>query len=386
MDENIREVTGELHGSPVMAALVVSGGGTSVLSWLTGVPGATRTLLDGVVPYGWHAMVEYLGWRPVQYASRETAISLAAAAYSRALHFREDDAPVLGVSCTAAIASDRPKRGSHRAHVGVWRGDVVRTYSLRLRKGLRDRQGEEKVVGQLVLRGLAEAASISQEVVVELAADEEIVVEERAVDRPLERLLNGDVDSLMVYGPDVMVADPVFEAAVLPGSFNPLHHGHLGMARAAEARLGMSVLFEISVRNVDKPPLTISEIRARLRQFEGIGRRVVLSREPLYREKAALYSGNPFVVGYDTAARTLDPAYYDGDPARMREALSGIRDAGCRFLVAGRLVGSQFKIVGDLSIPAEFEDLFEGIPEEEFRVDLSSTELRRLGVDDASVR
>ena len=37
---------------------------------------------------------------------------------------------MVGVGCTAAIATDRPKRGAHRCHVAAWSQRGVTTYSL----------------------------------------------------------------------------------------------------------------------------------------------------------------------------------------------------------------------------------------------------------------
>jgi len=60
----------------------------------------------------------------------------------------------------------------------------------------------------------------------------------------------------------------------------------------------------------------------------------------------------------------------------MRAALVAVRTAGCRFLVAGRRLQGRFRTASDLSIPAGFTDLFEELPEADFRVDTSSTEAR----------
>src|ERR1700722_13792592 len=55
--------------------------------------------------------------------------------------------------------------------------------------------------------------------------------------------------------------------AILPGSFNPLHDGHRRLAAAVLEKHQLSVAYEISIRNVDKPELGAEEIRRRLAQF-----------------------------------------------------------------------------------------------------------------------
>ena len=61
----------------------------------------------------------------------------------------------------------------------------------------------------------------------------------------------------------------------------------------------------------------------------------------------------------------------------MCASLKAIQDNGCDFLVAGRLQDSQFKTVSDVQIPEKFTSMFTEIPEDKFRIDLSSTELRK---------
>lgn len=123
-------------------------------------------------------------------------------------------------------------------------------------------------------------------------------------------------------------------------------------------------------------------LAARLDQFtpEFEYSKVVLTREALLADKADVLPGNSFVLGYDTAARVLDQKYYGGD-MNLYRALDRIRNLECSFIVVGRVsapeVGEgKFLTLADLRIPDGYNDLFVGLGEDDFRVDLSSSQIR----------
>ena len=382
MTGDVQRLVERIHESPQMAIIAVAGAGGQALAWLLGVPGASKTVLEATVPYGRLSMVRYLGREPAQFVSPETAKEMAESAYTRALDLREANEPVLGLACTGSIATDRTKRGEHRCYVSARDAAGVTTFELNLAKGERDRDGEEDVVSRLILWALAESCGIGPDLPLGLLDCEHLQVDRTSNADPLRRFLVpagkehwGGGRTLSVYADGRMGVDEPLRGTVLPGSFSPFHQGHEGLAQVASEIVGMEVVFEISVVNVDKPPLEEDEVRNRLRQFSGKWK-VVLTRAPTFKEKAALFPGCTFVVGWDTAVRLVHPRYYGGEDKAMRAALSEIQSAGCRILVAGRGHEGVFRTLSDVDVPREFADLFEAIPESRFRVDMSSTELR----------
>jgi hypothetical protein len=171
-------------------------------------------------------------------------------------------------------------------------------------------------------------------------------------------------------------------AVLLPGAFNLRHPGHVEIARVAAEMLGRPVAYELSIENVDKPLLDFRELQLRSAEFAADDT-LWLTRAPTFVEKARLFSGATFVVGADTVRRIADPKYYGGDPDACRRAIDELAERGCRFLVFGRLEGERFHTVDELNLPPALRALCQGVPEDRFRMDLSSTDLRQVPGNEA---
>lgn len=146
--------------------LAVTGGGVAAITDLLRVPGASRTVLEVLVPYAETSLVALLGEPPSQATSEATARSMALACRRRAQALASDRQPVAGVACTAALVTDRPKRGDHRAHIAVAASGEERdltTWFVGLDKGDLDRVGEDRAVADVVLRAIAAACGLVDE-------------------------------------------------------------------------------------------------------------------------------------------------------------------------------------------------------------------------------
>jgi nicotinamide mononucleotide (NMN) deamidase PncC len=353
--------------------VAISGGGSEAVSQLLQVPGASRTLLESIVPYSAAALASFLGSAPDQACSESTARAMAMASYLRArqLNPNTDTESLAGISCTAALATDRQRKGLHSIHVGVQTRDSTQSLSLILRKGLRTRVEEESIARNLILNTLARICGSSQQLPIDLTPDERVIHEQSTADDNLQALFTGRMDCLQVAGKQL--ADSA--KTVFPGAFNPLHEGHQEMARLASGTTGQQTHLEICVVNADKLPLDYMEMEYRIQRLAN-SYPLWFTRAPTFTEKASLFPGATFAVGIDTIIRIADPRYYDDETTKRRAAIDAIAAQACSFLVFGRYVDGTFLSLEDVSLPDNLRKICDYVPESSFRIDISSTELR----------
>ncbi|MEI8205706.1 MAG: CinA family protein [Kiritimatiellales bacterium] len=293
------------------AVLVTTGGGSSAFNAILTTPGASRFVIEAHVPYSPEALEQFLGEKPEHSVSPDTAIKLAQAAFKSQV----SDFKFLSVSCTAALQTDRERRGDDRAFICIKTAGAKKLYAIHFSKTSRVEQ--ETLLSDWLLVLIAQAT--------------------------------GAECGLM-----------------LPGSFNPVHQGHLNLLKVAEEMTGLRGVFELSCANVDKPLLEETICLCRAGVIKDIP--VAITHAPRFIRKAELYPKTTFAVGFDTAIRVVRD--YTSDDWKKFQTLE------TRFLIAGRRCGGIFKTLENLNLPERFATLFEAIPESKFREDISSTELR----------
>lgn len=411
LPDDVRRAVELLHASRSRVVAICAGAGSRTFAWLHAVSGSSRTVVELVSAYSRASLAAWLGAAPATSAGPGTAAALARAAHARAMALGEGELAI-GVAVVAAIASDAAHRAAPRICVATCRGNVVQLRQVALSGGgargpadegagtavwgapdaMRrdatrvrtrsmpgtdgDRARHEDLASRLMLNALLEAASLAS-VACPLAPGEHVDAVAEPLDGLVLAVLGGHLEWLIAppQGPPVASGAP--PRALLAGSFDPLHDGHRQLAQVVGLELGCEVGFELSLANADKGRIDLATALTRVAQFAGAAT-VVVDRASTFVEKARLFPGTTFVVGYDTAVRVLDPGYYGGVEGRD-SALAEIASHGAGFQVAGRVCDGVYRPAESLVVPPAFAAMFRALGEARFRVDVSSTELRQLG-------
>lgn len=376
-----------VHHSPARLVLAVTGGGSGLISTLLTTPGASNTVLECVVPYAAESLHEWLGIVPDSNCSEDTALQMAAVAHRRAVHLIERSKAgdnvqrdaILGVGLTAALATNRERKGDERAYLAMHSFGETRLTSFQFQKGAMSRKDQESRLTELCLAMLALACGVKLSPLCDERAWDHVESASSTISPPAAVVR----DVIEGHRPWAVRVDDrnwstEFETrpvGLLSGSFHPLHAAHLQLADLATDILRGPVAFELPMTNADKPPVDYFSLLKRMKNFGD--RCLVVTAAPTFVEKSQLFPGTTFVVGADTAARICDRRFYNNSPEEMHQALTEIAARGCSFLVAARRVKGQVTRVDDLSIPEVHRPLFRGIPVERFLWDLSSTEIRK---------
>lgn len=343
-----------LHDSPWQGVFHVTGGGTGFLAELLGTAGASRTVLEATVPYSAASLNEVLGSAPHQACSADTARALAMNAFQRAR--RLGASRPYGFALTASLATDRVKRGACRAHIALQTAAQGFYNECAGFSATDDRAIQEQELTEAAWRTLLAAFGLAGSQAVELQSVQAAPQWQALVEGRLDRVSTREHDGGLLF----------------PGSFNPLHDAHRRMMACAEARLGRRGAFELSIENPDKPLLDYFEIGTRLDQFE---HPVWLTRLPTFVAKARQFPGTTFIVGMDTLVRIADPRYYGNARERDRQ-LAAMLEQEVNFLVFGRLFRGAFQALGDQPLPPALQAACTAVDEANFRMDISSSEIR----------
>ena len=377
LEPALARVVDAVHASRRRVVIEFTGAGAQALAWLHGRAGSSRTVLEASDRYAPASLADAAGFTPRQHVHAGVARALASAALVRAFALAGPGEGLAGLGWTAAVSTGRRRRGAHRCHLALCDASGVASFALHMEKGARTREQEEHLVGLLAVAALADALPEREDLVLPLGRGDRLECR-REPCTLLDRVASRDF-AWLLRSPDG-ASQPgrhLSGAVLLCGSFNPLHDAHRRLAEVAAGLLGRDPLFELGLLNADKASIAEAEAERRAAQFAGYAP-VLLTALPRFTDKVRWVRESVFVLGADTLLRVVDPRFYTGGRGGMLEALARVRESGCRFLVAARLDRGSGRVLtlADCALPQGFERLFEAIPAADFRMDLSSTELR----------
>jgi hypothetical protein len=470
----------------------LAGGGSMAVSTLAATPGASSFLLEGRTTYDRHSYLNACQipdrdtkGKGFSYGGEEAAGIAARAALGQALKLTSMDDDLrrmpltIGVGCASVLVSGAESSCGKATVVARAADGLVLTLNIQMKEPERSRFEEDLVLSHLVLRSMEQLMLYREEESSEsLPMDKEFitragdVVSERwelptspsadddAGDSETTTIVTKDIDTVVEdaakrvvdRGEDAVVLLPIFDESrkmpvafralsqtvlpnrslVFPGSFNPVHVGHLALANASIKTLekhepyvhprrhnDKPIFFELSLTNADKPSIDPKIVASRVKKFIELASAsssplfpqqwgIVLTRAPLFEQKLKILRSKVlnrlegpgdsprinFVIGTDTMVRILNPKYYRNKAREsMIESLLELKASGAGFIVGGRLeqspsqttddggsssaprfVSGQVELVG---LPDEVASMFAIMEESEFRVDLSSSQIRK---------
>lgn len=418
----------QVHKSPCKAVLAITGGGAEIIGELLRHGSGSATVLDAVVPYSTDAMDRFLGRKPEKYCSEKTARLMAIVAYQRALELSKSsggtaglDVIGIGATCKLKAANEREGR-KHEVHVAIQSACKTGVCTLELAAD-RTREEEEKIAALLIFNVLARHCDVQEIDLPDGIGMPEgtgtgIWTEEGEREKVIEKyaLVSGVVGDLLkqqsrsqnssyetrgiakinfneakapkeIKPEEIKLAKPEKSEKsekpeepeeiklVFPGSFDPCHKNHIFMAECASKKYNAPVHFEISLTNVDKPPIDFISLNQRLdslRKYkdEDFMGGICLTNAPLFLQKADLFPNSTFIIGADTFNRLFDAKYYDctvDTPVILRH----FEEKNVRFVVFQR------KSV-EMSVNPEILKFCEIVPMDKYEDDgTSSTEIRK---------
>jgi hypothetical protein len=379
----------QLLDIPFRTFIYTTGCGAGIQNKLWKLPGCSSFLAGCGFPYAPELTSEVIGYTPSKFVSKETAIELAMSAYMKAFDASKSDMNVIGIGLSGSVASAIEHRGDHRLYVAAVhnKGCDVTYVKLSKGSGAIKREEDGDISNSLILKTLYGVLGLEDKMMfkwsyqgscytpeIELSEESELLYS-LIQERPFFKS-----DGSKCSSPEFFSGEDYSNYVFYPGSFNPLHYGHLNAKKAAfNAAVHLNndikdTIFTTCVNPPHKNKLSSVEILQRIKQMRGQNFLLTWD-DPYYTHKAKMFPGSNIIIGTDVLLSIFDPKW-NLDPIEM---LNSFKENRVRFLVRGRLIDGKFISLADCRAQIKllndnnYYNLFAHV---DGRDDISSTELR----------
>lgn len=309
--QELEKIIKQIHDTPYKFFATLSGAGGSFVSEFLKYSGASKNLLGFYIPYSKELFDEFTGVKMENYSSISASRILAVKSFEKAKKIcKEEFAIGIGAACSIATEGERIGR-LHKLNIAFHKFNETKYFSITLNP-TRTREEEEKICLEILIKMLALACNVKCSLNTYFANTETLKEEGYICISEIVDLFNGKLSHIQFSNYNIPNKLEVFYS----GSFNPIHEAHIAILNKAYKVLNKEIGFELSLSNVDKPPMDFIDINNRTNSLSKFGR-VLITNSPKYIDKIKVIKKyNPsikeiiFIVGIDTWDRIFDEKYY----------------------------------------------------------------------------